>query len=198
MIDPRHLTPAGLARLRKQYARNKPYPHVVLKDFFNAAVLKTVKKALLKERFVEAEADLFSFEQCNDLKHSKNKTLREFRSFLRSPRFLSLLSYITGENLSRTIDISGFIYDDTDHLLPHDDKLEGRKLAFVLNLSTMTSKDGGQLDMFKGNKVTKSYLPTFNSLVVFTVKPGTTMHQVREVITDKKRITLAGWVHGAR
>ncbi|MBI4144914.1 2OG-Fe(II) oxygenase [Candidatus Woesearchaeota archaeon] len=196
MINPRYLQTTVLARLRKRYAANKPFPHAQLKDFFDVKQLRKVKHALLNERFVEAEADLFSFQQCDDLKHSKNRTLREFRSFLRSPRFLSLLSYITGENLSATIDISGFIYDDTDHLLPHDDKLEGRKLAFVLNLSTMTAKDGGQLDLFKGNNVAKSYLPAFNSLVVFTVKPGTTMHQVREVLTDEKRITLAGWIHG--
>ena len=114
---------------------------------------------------------------------------------MQSPEFLFWLAYVTGENLTKEIDISGFIYSDTDHLLPHDDKLEGRKVAFVINLSTLTEKQGGQLDLFNKHKLSKSYSPTFNSIVFFTVKPEHTFHQVREVV-NAKRITIAGWVHG--
>jgi Rps23 Pro-64 3,4-dihydroxylase Tpa1-like proline 4-hydroxylase len=196
-LSPEYLKAGHIETLRAQYAKNKPFAHLRLANFFQPAQLEFVRAALLKERFVEAEADLFTFEQTNDLKLAQNKTLKDFRAFLRSPQFLTFLSYITGENLSREIDISGFVYDDTDHLLPHDDKLEGRKIAFVVNLSkNWTAKDGGQLDFFKGNKIAKSYVPEWNSFVIFTVKPGTTLHQVREVVTDKKRLTLAGWFHG--
>ena len=194
-ISSQHLKRAGA--LRKSYAKNKPFPHLRTEKFFNEKKLEQVRAALLKEKFVEAEADLFSFQQTNDLKLTKNKTLKAFRDVLRSREFLMFLSYVTGENLSKEIDISGFIYDDTDHLLPHDDKLEGRKIAFIVNLAkNWTAQDGGQLDFFKSNKISKSYVPMWNSFIIFTVKPGTTMHQVREIVTNKKRLTLAGWFHG--
>jgi len=196
-ISRRYLEPRALAALRRTYAANKPFAHLRIKDFFIPRKLEAVRNALLKEKFVAAEADLFTFWQTNDLAHTKNATLRAFRAFLNSREFLTLLSYITGENLSKELDISGFIYSDTDHLLPHDDKLEGRKIAFVVQLTkNWAAKDGGQLDLFKDNKIAKSYVPTWNSFDIFTVKPGTTMHQVREVVTDKKRVTLAGWFHG--
>ncbi len=195
-IQPKYLAPAALQKLRKQYSSNKPFPHIRLTDFFTAKDIKRVEQELLQERFVAADADLFSFTQCNDLKLSKQPALQGLRNYLRSKEFLVWLSYVTGENLSRELDLSGFIYHDTDHLLPHDDELEGRKIAFVINLSTLTAKQGGQLDLFKGNNATKSYSPIWNSVVFFTVKPQHTMHQVREVV-NAKRITLAGWFHGS-
>ncbi len=195
-IQPKYLSPAALQKLRKQYAAAKPFPHIRLTDFFTVKDLKRVEQELLQETFVESDADLFSFAQCNDLKHSKQPTLQGLRKYLQSKEFLVWLSYVTGEDLSTELDLSGFVYSDTDHLLPHDDELEGRKIAFVINLSTLTAKQGGQLDLFKGNKVAQSYSPIWNSVVFFTVKPQHTMHQVREVI-DAKRVTLAGWFHGA-
>jgi Rps23 Pro-64 3,4-dihydroxylase Tpa1-like proline 4-hydroxylase len=196
-IAPAYVRSRTAATLRKRYASNAPFAHLQLTNFFRADKLARVRTALLKERFFEQEADLFSFEQTHDVKKSSNKTLRAFRDFLQSRTFLTWLSYVTGENLAHEIDISGFIYDDTDHLLPHDDKLEGRKIAFVVNLSKQwIAKNGGQLDLFKHNRVAKSYVPAWNSFVIFTVKPGTTYHRVREVVANKQRLTLAGWVHG--
>lgn len=194
-INPRYLTEKALKKLHKDYAQNKPFPHLRLPDFFDKQSITKVAQDLKKETFVKADADLFSFQQCNDLKHSKHQWLKGLRNYLLSPEFIIWLSYITGENLKKELDISGFIYNDTDHLLPHDDKLEGRKVAFVINLSTVKPSQGGQLDLFKGNKIAKSYSPEWNSLVIFTVKPGTTLHQVREVINGK-RVTIAGWFHG--
>lgn len=184
------------AKLLKKYRSNKPFPHLRIKGFFEESLLESVRKALLAEKFFEQEADLFSFQQTNDLKLSENKVLKGFRDHLRSADFINLLEKLTGERLSRKIDISGFIYDDTDHLLPHDDKLEGRKIAFIINLSkNWKAKYGGQLDFFKGNKIAKSHLPEWNSFVIFTVRPGKTFHQVREVLADKKRLSLSGWYH---
>jgi Rps23 Pro-64 3,4-dihydroxylase Tpa1-like proline 4-hydroxylase len=194
-IAAKYRTPAALQKLRKQYAAAKPFPHIRLSDFFESKDVKRVEQALRKERFVGAEADLFSFRQCNDVKRSKHKVLQGLRAYLRSKEFLVWLSYVTGESLSNELDLSGFIYSDTDHLLPHDDKLEGRKIAFVINFSTLKPSQGGQLDLFKGNKIAKSYSPVWNSVVFFTVKSKETMHQVREVI-NAERVTLAGWFHG--
>ena len=182
--------------LAKKYKSNKPFPHFRIKGLFEESLLDAVRKALLAEKFHEQEANLFSFQQTNDLKLSKNRVLKGFREHLRTTEFVNLLEQLTGEKLSRKIDISGFIYDDTDHLLPHDDKLEGRKIAFVINLSKKwKAKYGGQLDFFKGKKIAKSLVPEWNSFVIFTVKPGKTFHQVREVLVDKKRLSLAGWYH---
>jgi Rps23 Pro-64 3,4-dihydroxylase Tpa1-like proline 4-hydroxylase len=81
-------------------------------------------------------------------------------------------------------------------LLPHDDRLSGRKIAYILNLSKNFAKnDGGALQFFKGKKIVKSIPPTFNTFTIFQVSPRS-LHQVQEVLSDKKRISFAGWFHG--
>jgi len=180
--------------LKKKFSGAKPFPHLVLKDFFSKDVEK-VAAALVKERFQEQNSDLFQFEQTNDLKQSRNAVLKEFHSFFGSKEFIKFIGEITGRKL-KTIDMSGFIYDDADYLLPHDDRLEGRKIAYIVNLSKgFTKSDGGALQLFKGTVVVKSIVPSFNTLTIFEVSKDS-VHQVQEVVSNKKRVSLAGWFHG--
>lgn len=181
-----------MATLAQQFKQAKPFPHLVLKNFFKD--FETVKEALLKEPFAEQNSDLFQFQQTDDISKSKNAILREFHKRFRSKEFLAYISAITGKKLT-SIDMSGFIYDDTDYLLPHDDQLEGRKIAYIVQLSTLKASDGGRLQFFKGKKVVKSIVPQENTLVIFEVS-GKSLHQVEEVKTNAKRISFAGWFHG--
>lgn len=180
--------------LNDRFISAKPFPHIVLDNFFSPKI-KMVKSALLKEKFYPFDNDLFQFVQTDDIKNSSNERLREFHRFFSSKEFVGFVSKVTGSKLDSK-DMSGFVYSDTDYLLPHDDRLEGRKIAYVVNLgSDFNERDGGALQLFKGNKVVRSYSPKFNSLVLFKVSPKS-VHQVQEVISKKKRISLAGWFHG--
>lgn len=78
-------------KLAKQYKSNKPFPHIAIKDFFDESLLESVLKALLSEKFSEQEADLFAFQQTNDLKLTKNKVLKKFRAYLLSAEFVKKL-----------------------------------------------------------------------------------------------------------
>ena len=113
---------------------------------------------------------------------------------MNSKYFKDYLFKITNIKSYGKIDCSGFIYSDSDYLLPHDDRLEKRKIAFVFNLSKDFKKcDGGSLDFFKKNKIVKSIIPYFNTLVIFKVVAGKTFHQVSEIRCNKNRISIAGW-----
>ncbi len=188
------------ANLRKQFLENKPFSHLVLGNFFNEKRINKVLAALKQESFAEKNSDLFQFKQTADIKHSRNKVLQEFHKFFSSKEFLSFISELTGIRVS-SIDMSGFIYGDTDHLLPHDDRLEGRKIAYILNLTKNFNKeDGGSLDLFgfrnnKPTNVLKSIPPTFNTLTIFKVQKNS-FHQVSEVLSKKKRFSFGGWFHG--
>ncbi len=182
------------AGLRRQFAANKPFPHLILGKFF-APKIKQVAKHLLKEKFYEHNADLYQFQQTDDCKKAKQPAVKEFHKFFSSKEFIQFISQITNLKL-KFIDMSGFIYDDTDYLLPHDDRLSGRKIAYVVNLSENFSlKDGGALQFFKGKQVVKAIPPTFNTLTLFQVSPKS-LHQVQEVVSTKKRLSFGGWFHG--
>ncbi len=184
----------NLDKLNKEFENNRPFSHLVFKDFFNKDIIERFTKELLKEEFVKQESDLFCFSQTNDLIHSKNKIIERLYNFLNSKEFKEYLFRITRIKAFDKIDCSGFIYSNGDYLLPHDDRLETRKIAYVLNLSSnFTEKDGGSLDFFEKDKIVKSIIPKFNTLTIFGVEVGKTYHQVSEVINNKKRLSIAGW-----
>ena len=191
-VNPNYLKSKEVLRLR--FSKAKPFAHLVLPDFFSKRLVQ-VRSALLNEEFSEQNSDLFQFSQTKDIKLCEDAILREFHSFFSSQRFIQFIADITEEKL-KSIDMSGFIYGDTDYLLPHDDRLEGRKVAYVVQMSDcFTERDGGALQFFDKNKVVKSFVPSFGALCLFKVS-AKSVHQVQEVLSDKKRVTFAGWFHG--
>ncbi len=189
----------AIKTLSSKFPKAKPFAHMVLRDFFTPARIKRVRDALLKQNFELKEADLFRFHQTADIGTLSNPVLREFFKFFNSKDFCAYISAITKTKV-KSADMMGCIYSSGDHLLPHDDRLEKRKIAYVVNLSQgFTKKDGGALSFFatKNNKPVKivhSFIPTDNTLFLFKVSPKS-FHQVDEVLTDKKRLTFAGWFY---
>ena len=185
----------------QEYNQSKPFSHIVVKDFLLQEKAKAIAEALQKEHFTEKEADIFKFKQTKEIDGTKNNVLQEFYGFFSSPKFLEYIEQITGVKNLKSIDMSGFIYSDTDYLLCHDDCLEDRKIAYIYNLSkNFTETDGGTLQFFSVRekhpvKIAKSIVPTFNTLILFTVTRES-FHQVQEITSNKKRLTLAGWFHG--
>lgn len=181
-----------LSELKKDFKSSKPFPHLILPNFFKNA--KELKSALLEETFHYQNSDLFQFYQTTDCSKAKTKVVKDFHEFFGSKEFLSFISEITGKKLT-SIDMSGFVYGDTDYLLPHDDCLEGRKVAYVVNLSeNFKEENGGALALFKNKKVVKRIVPKFNTFIIFEVSDKS-LHEVEEVVGNK-RVSFAGWFHG--
>ncbi len=199
-VHPEYRDDPARKTLARTFPSAKPFPHMVLHEFFSPVRIKRVREELLKQSFAFKESDLFRFHQTADVSTLSNKTLQEFFQFFSSKEFCSYISTITKTKVNKA-DMSGFIYSSTDHLLPHDDRLEGRRIAYVVNLSQgFTRKDGGALSFFETKRnrplrIVRSFTPAFNTLFLFKVSPKS-FHQVDEVLTDKKRLSLAGWFYG--
>jgi len=177
-----------------------PFPHFIIKNFLPQQQAIQLFKALQHEQFELKQSDLFLFYQTNDLISSTNPVLQQFRVYLASKQFTTQLTLLTKIKLKpNIIDMSGTIYTDTNYLLPHDDQLQGRKIAYIYYLSTLQKNDGGALALYhsKNNqptKITKRIQPTFNTLLLFPVT-NTSFHEVEEVITKTQRIAISGWFH---
>lgn len=200
-LNPAYREEKKIQQLKKEFCGNIPFSHLVLKDFFQQEKMVAVLKALTKERLFEKESDLFHFMQTADLSKTNNKELQKFYQFLASPDFIMYLQQLTGMKLSQknVADFFGSVYQDTDYLLCHDDKLEGRKIAFNVYLSNFAAGEGGSLSLFsckrgKPWKIEKKITPRFNTLVFFAVSK-TSFHEVEEVVVQKQRVTLSGWWH---
>lgn len=199
-INPRYLPTLSLQKLYASFSSNKPFPHLVLPSLFLPEKLERVTKALQRENFHLKDADLFTFYQTDDLKGTTNKILLEFRDLLSSSEFIQFMSSITGIRLiPRKIDLAGTLYTLTHHLLPHDDDLENRKVAFMLYLTTLQKKDGGALGLYasenrKATTIVKRIQPQANTFVFFTVSKSS-FHEVEEVLSNQKRVALSGWFY---
>ena len=208
----REFSNSEVSALGKRFRAAKPFPHFVIENFLaNHKLLM----ALENEKFYRKDSDLFSFSQTNNLFYSKSPVVSAAVKMFSSKQFSSLMSAITGIRLKPgAVDISASLYEKTDYLLCHDDQLEGRKIAFILYLSkSFAAADGGAL-VFLSNKVGNSrpalplrqnkgshpdkkvvaYPPLQNSLMAFAVSKKS-WHEVEEVLTDRKRYTIGGWLH---
>jgi prolyl 3-hydroxylase /prolyl 3,4-dihydroxylase len=200
-VQEQHLQEKQLARYARQFAKAKPFPHLVIKDFLQEKQLKFLKKALEKQIFEEKESDLFSFKQTGDLRRSTAFVFSSLHTMLNSNYFLKWIQGMTDiPKLKNVVDLHGLCFEQTDYLLPHDDKLDDRKFAYIIYLDTLTKKEGGALEFFEADgqrptKVAKSYPATANTFVIFEVSRQS-FHQVTEVQADKQRFTLGGWFHG--
>ncbi|MBI2147056.1 2OG-Fe(II) oxygenase [Candidatus Woesearchaeota archaeon] len=198
--------------LQQQFVSGSPFPHIVLHDFLLPGKAEQLRAALLGETWGLKDADLFRFHQTKDIRYSGSPLIKEYHAFFSSQEFRSLISAITGVSPLSSIDGSGQKYAGGDYLLPHDDRLEGRKIAYVMNLTKdFTEKDGGQLQFFAVDGKTghptvveQSFVPAFNTLFLFRVSKKS-FHQVAEVVVpehasaeqkQKGRLSIAGWFHG--
>ena len=188
-----------ITALNKRFIAAKPFPSIVIENFL--LNYEQLLANIQKEGFVKKDTDLFSFSQTNNLFYSKESTVKAAVAMFSSQQFSSLISSITGIRLKPgAVDVSASLYEKTDYLLCHDDRLEGRKIAFILYLSeSFAARDGGALVFLSSRgkhplKKAIAYPPLQNSLMIFAVSKKS-WHEVEEVVSGKKRYTIGGWLH---
>lgn len=187
--------------LNKQFTSNKPFEYLSLENFFDESKIKELKMALIKEDYYLEEHDLYKFYRTIDFKNTSNSVVNEFRDFLLSKEFILFVEKITGVDIkTNEIDLHSLKLTNTHYLLCHDDQVQGRRIAFILNLAeNWVEKDGGELELFESKNseptnVIKSILPKFNTFNIFKVSHKS-FHQIAEVISNKERISISGWYY---
>nr|XP_041574574.1 prolyl 3-hydroxylase OGFOD1 isoform X1 [Taeniopygia guttata] len=189
-------------RLEAVVLEPAPFRHGVIPGFLaGPAFAEALRDELLGLGFRGRRNDLLSLRQSEELGASPLPHVAALRHAL-CEEFQVWLSAVTQIVLEPTIDISCAKYEYTDVLLCHDDELEGRRIAFILYLVPPWEKsDGGTLDLystdehFQPQQITKSLVPSWNTLVFFEVSP-VSFHQVSEVVSQKCRLSVSGWFHG--
>lgn len=197
-INQKYLNQATLTKLKDEFAQATPFSYLCFPEFLDQEFIEQLTKQLLNESFKEKRSDLFHFLQTGDLLHSQQPKIKEFITLLTSQKMQKNLHEITGITTS-SISLFGSRYQDTHHLLCHDDQLEDRKLAWFLYLSDLEVNQGGQLELFNSKNSTPSTIgaaiqPKKNLFAFFRVSPKS-FHQVQEVLGQGDRLAISGWFH---
>ena len=202
-IQPQHLQYTAIKKHANEFQNNKPFPHLLIKNFLQSKQLDFLLKALEKQPFETRLTEQYNVQQTEDLRYSTTYVFSSFYTMLSSSYFVKMLEEITGIlKLKNNIDLAGLSYPQGGFYMPHNDYADNRRLAYILYLTpTLTKKDGGALDFFtvdKENipqKIIKTYYPLQNSLMIFQITRQSA-HQVTPLVSEKKRMTLSGWFHG--
>ena len=212
-INPDFLKPEFVenvrATLEGKTSDSKPFPHISLENFLtNSRALDCLSEELGRARWSTKATDLYTMKRTTELINFDTTVfpaLKAFRRFL-TTKGREFMMKLTGVELNERVDVAGSCYEEYDVLLPHDDRMEERKFAFILYLTPEWEEDwGGQLVLFNSDErhyptnVAKKVVPKFNNLVFFNINHEighTSWHCVEEVVAPgKKRLSLNGWFH---
>ncbi len=193
------ITHTNPEKVTESFQSQKPYPYIQIENFLEPEIFAGVKQAVTTLEFYPKSSDLFDFYQTNDLVSITEPTLTAFTEYLYSEDFVAYMETLTGTKLSTKADLFVSIYQDTNYLLPHDDKIGTRKIAFLIYLEDFTKEEGGALEIWDNKdgvptKIVDTIIPKANSLALFEVSEKS-FHAVEEVVVDKQRIAITGWYH---
>lgn len=158
--------------------------------------------------WVRRKTDFYHIGQSSDLVSISTPRIVEFYDFLKTD-MMDWMRQVTGLDLTH-VSANCSMYNYGDYLLPHDDCISDRKIAFVFYLSpwpgktSWTPEMGGALELFEVPEgSTKPEFPTVrniapkNNQIVFFKVCDRSFHQVGEVLNmDYPRLTINGWFHG--
>ncbi len=183
----------------RRYENAKPFKHIQIQHFLDEEAFLALREALQEEEFEQKENDLFSLAQTCDLRDSNNPVLASFVAFMNSQKTRRWVQETTGvETTPGNMSIAGTIYQQDDYLLCHDDQLEGRKIAWILYLTTLDKEEGGGLALYttrdgEPDVIAQTYQPEENTLFLFEVHEKS-WHEVEQVRAETYRVSIGGWL----
>ena len=177
-----------------------PYPHIIVKNFLDDSTLDLVIDALAGLEYDFKESDLFSYWASVELTDIDHPAINILRDDLGDELWRNKVAEAFSSKPLSSIDMAAYVYGLGDFLLPHDDQVEERIIAYSLHLTPeITEEMGGALQIFdvdenNKSKLVESIIPEYNSLIMFEVSKHS-WHQVGEILQDIQRLTVTGWYH---
>lgn len=203
-INPKYLNKDEIEKIKSDFKVAKPFPNMILTDFFLKDKLSEIKDCLKNIEYYEENHDLYQFLRTINFKHIDDKIITKFAKFVGSVEFVCFIEDLTGLKFSKEVfELHSLNFKNTHYLLCHDDQVQERKVAFIIYLcDEFKSGDGGELELFESEnnvptKITKSILPKFNQFALFEVTDKS-FHQVSEVLVDKDRISIGAWFYSEK
>jgi len=181
-------------------AKDFPYPHIIVKNFLDDSTLDLVIDALAGLEYDFKESDLFSYWASVELTDIDHPAINILRDDLGDELWRNKVAEAFSSKPLSSIDMAAYVYGLGDFLLPHDDQVEERIIAYSLHLTPeITEEMGGALQIFdvdenNKSKLVDSIIPEYNSLIMFEVSKHS-WHQVGEILQDIQRLTVTGWYH---
>ena len=128
---------------------------------------------------------------------SQDAYIHQLKDFLSSSVFFDFVKAVTGAEGLENFEMLLGRYTANNFLMMHNDSEKPeRRITFVLNLTRDWHVDWGGLLHFidEQGQVTETFVPTFNSLTLFSVPA---LHKVSMAMpfVNRSRYTVTGWLN---
>ncbi|UHQ54732.1 2OG-Fe(II) oxygenase family protein [Microbulbifer sp. YPW16] len=184
------------ARFRQAHIANGEYREISREEF--SALPPAARQQLVREVYDMASRGVGFWYGRHGLDSNTAAPLDKLVSWLNSEPLLEQVREITGIQELASTSAQATSFSPGDFLTRHRDDVtsEGRRVAFVLNLTEHWHPDwGGLLQFFEDSGATReAWSPEFNSLCLFDVKH---VHSVTTVapFAPRVRLAISGWFH---
>ena len=146
-----------LNNLNSDFKAEAPFPHLQQQGFLEEVFAKQLAEELKGLDYALRKNDLYEFAQSKDLNDCKLPLITKFREVLYSAEFRQSLGAITGMELKSEVDMFAAVYERGHHLLPHDDQLNTRAVAFIMYfVPPAPEEEGAQPNTEKKTKKKKN------------------------------------------
>lgn len=183
---------------RKQFLNSKPFRHLMIQNFFNSSLTQRLRSSLEKES-LEIRRSQHISNQFLDLFRLDNLLVKNWIIAFYE-EMIPWIENITQVQLARLhTALRFYVYRKSDYLGLHTDNVFQRAVAFVINLSNFKANEGGRLLLMKKNRmgklqISKRLPQIFNSIVLFEIN-SRSLHQLEEIKTERRRLTISGWLY---
>ena len=126
--------------------------------------------------------------------HDDNtKIVHEVKNYLLRKDVLDMVSNLTGEKMTKIMDIFISKYEKGDFLSKHTDNTLG-KYAFMIYLNKNWEVScGGNLNVIKNNNDIDTIIPEYNKLVLMDIYSELRPHFINVNNCNKHRYAITGW-----
>ena len=162
------------------------------KNFFSEKIFSIIKNKIKNINYKFYSNDLYEFYKTEDF---SKINLEEIRKIFLDKKVLEFLEKKFKIKINKNkIDIHSLKLKKNNYLLPHNDKVKNRKIAFILYLSNLKKNEGGEFCFVNEKKILKKIIPQKNLFLCFQVDDNS-LHLIKEVEKDIERITIGGWYY---
>lgn len=123
---------------------------------------------ILDKLKINKKKGIFTYYKYRTFNIPQNMYIKQVYDKIISAKFINEIKEITGENITTLKEIFISKYEKNCYLDIHDGENKG-KIAFIINVTKNWKIDDGGILYFlnEGNNIKKSFVPIFNSILIF-------------------------------
>ena len=129
----------------------------------------------------------YNFDKCLTPTH-------QLVDYINSDKFYNFIRFHTGITVTKTLSCWASAYTQGHFLTPHSDAVNDRRITYLFYFHRGWKPEYGGNIAFDRQTHWQMFVPQLGTLVLFDVKDNANRHMVTQVVQDRTRYAITGWL----